>query len=224
MTGELNWFYKSKPWRNLLDILRAERTNAGGLLICEHCGKPILRKYDCIGHHKIELTKDNVNDANIALNPDNIALIHFKCHNQIHERFTSYSRRVYLVYGAPCSGKSSYVAGIANKDDLILDLDKIYKAICTADLYEKAGRIRANVFGIRDCILDQIRVRKGRWRNAFVIGGYPLRTERDRLCDLLDAIPVYIEASREECLDRAKMERPDGWSEYVDDWFDTYVE
>ena len=79
-------FYRSKPWENLLKTLKMDRLNEQGELICEYCGKPIVRKYDCIGHHKIELTEDNFSDADISLNPDNIMLVHHKCHNIIHDK------------------------------------------------------------------------------------------------------------------------------------------
>ena len=52
-------FYRSKEWERLLIVLKNERVDNAGNIICEHCGKPIVRAYDCIGHHKIELTKEN---------------------------------------------------------------------------------------------------------------------------------------------------------------------
>ena len=218
----LESFYKSKEWETLKSMLKLERTNAQGELICEHCGKPIVRGYDCIAHHEIPLSEANVGDANIALNPDNIKLIHFKCHNKIHQRFDGWAQKsVYLVYGSPCSGKTTWVRDVANADDLILDIDSIWECICTSDRYHKSGRLKANVFGIRDCILDQIRTRTGMWRNAYVIGGYPLRSDRDRLCNLLRATPIYIECSEEECLNRAMTE---DWKEFVKEWFESYTE
>ena len=80
-------FYRSKQWENLLQVLRNERIDAEGNIICAHCGKPIVRKYDCIGHHVIELTEENYTDANISLNPENIKLVHHRCHNLIHNKF-----------------------------------------------------------------------------------------------------------------------------------------
>lgn len=213
-------FYKSKQWWSLLERLKIERLNEHGELICEYCGKPINKKYDCIGHHKIELTEDNVNDVAVSLNPDNIKLIHFKCHNKIHQRFDGFCQQVYLVYGSPCSGKSTWVREVANPDDLILDLDRIWEAISLSDKYNKNNRLKANVFGIRDCIIDQIRTRTGMWRNAYIIGGYPLRSDRDRLCDLLRAKPIFIEESKEVCLERAMT---DNWQRYVTDWFDSFT-
>ena len=85
-------FYTSDKWRGLVDRLKMERLNADGDLICEHCGQPIVRKYDCIGHHVVELTDENVNNYTVSLNPENVKLIHFRCHNEIHQR--NRSRRV----------------------------------------------------------------------------------------------------------------------------------
>lgn len=217
----LNTFYKSKEWLSLIEQLKLERVNSNGELICEHCGKAIVKKYDCIAHHKIELTEANVNDYNISLNSENIMLIHHKCHNKIHERFGGFRQKVYIVYGSPCSGKTTYVNEIANKDDLILDMDRIWESICLSDKYNKPNRLKANVFGIRDCILDMIKTRTGMWRNAFVIGGYPLASDRERLSNLLGAELIFIDECRETCIARAKNEE---WKEYINEWFDIYSE
>ena len=217
---KLEKFYKSKGWLSLVETLRIERINSDGDLICAHCGKPIVKKYDCIGHHKIELTEDNVDDYTISLNGSNVDLIHFRCHNEIHQRFGGFKQRVFIVYGSPCAGKTTWVKHNAMPDDLILDLDSIWEAVSLADRYHKPKRLRANVFGIRDAVIDQIRTRTGLWRNAFVIGTYPLRTDRDRLCDLLRAEPVFIETDEDTCLERA---RTDEWKHLVREWFETFT-
>lgn len=216
----LDNFYTSKKWIKFVNALKLERVNGSGQLICEHCGKPITKAYDCIGHHSIELTDENVNDYSISFNPDNIELIHFKCHNIKHERFGGFRQRVFLVYGSPCSGKTTYVNSIANTDDLILDIDAIWEALSTSDKYHKPNRLKSNVFGVRDCIIDQIRTRTGMWRNAFIIGGYPLKSDRDRLCDLLNAEPIFIDEPKELCLSRAVN---DEWKEFIEEWFEDYV-
>lgn len=215
-------FYTSDKWRGLVDRLKMERLNSAGDLICEHCGQPIVLKYDCIGHHVVELTDENVNDFTVSLNPENVKLIHFRCHNEIHQRFGAASavRRVYLVYGAPCSGKSTWVRENANADDLILDIDQLWEAVCTSDRLHKPPRLKENVFGLRDLLIDQIKVRAGKWRNAFVIGTYPLRSERDRLCGLLGAEPVFIDTDEETCLSRAPS---DAWRGFVSGWFESFI-
>lgn len=215
----LSNFYKSKEWQDLLEVLKLERVNSSGDLICEHCGKPIVKKYDCIGHHKIELTEANVNEYEVSLNPDNILLIHHKCHNKIHERFGGFRQTVYIVYGSPCSGKSTWVNDVAYDDDLIVDMDMIWECICKSDRYNKPNRLKTNAFGIRDTLIDMIKCRRGMWRNAYVIGTYPLASDRERLAGLLGAELIYIEATREECLDRCVN---DEWKNYVNDWWEDY--
>ena len=217
----LNNFYKSKEWEDLLNQLKLERL-VDGQLICEHCGKSIVTKYDCIGHHKIELTEANVNNYSISLNPNNIMLIHFKCHNQIHQRF-GYEppKKVYIVYGSPCAGKSTWVNSVATDNDIIIDIDKIWECISVCDKYHKPNRLKANVFGLRDTLLDQIRMRVGMWHNAYIIGTYPLKMDRTRLAQRLNAELIYIECDKETCLNRAKNKE---WKEYIEEWFDKFQE
>lgn len=215
----LNNFYKSKEWTDLLEVLKLERVSNNGDLLCEYCHKPIINKYDCIGHHVTELTEANVNDYNISLNPDNIKLIHFKCHNKIHERFGYLKQKVYIVYGSPCSGKSTWVNDIAYPDDLIIDLDNIWECICNSDKYHKPNRLKTNVFGIRDTLLDQVRTRTGMWRNAYYIATLPLASDRQRLADKLGAELIFIDTSYEECISRAAN---DDWKKYIDDWWEDY--
>ena len=43
-TKKLQAFYKSRQWETFIDRIRLERTGEDGLLLCEHCGKPIFGK------------------------------------------------------------------------------------------------------------------------------------------------------------------------------------
>lgn len=217
----LNTFYKSKQWTDLLERIKLERVDdKTGEVLCEHCGRPILKKYDCIGHHKVELTEANVNDYNISLNSDNIMLIHHKCHNIIHSRFEGFSQKVYIVYGSPCSGKSTWVFMNATKDDLIVDMDSIWECISICDKYHKPNRLKSNAFGVRDTLIDMIKTRRGKWKNAYVIGGYPLASDRERLANLLGAELIFIDEDKDVCLSRCKN---DSWKSYVEEWFDLYT-
>lgn len=227
----LKTFYRSKEWEHLIQILKIERVNKeDGILYCEHCGKPLIHKYDIIGHHKTELTETNVNDVNISLNPENIMLIHFRCHNEIHQRFGYEQQKVYIVYGSPLSGKTTFVKENSTKDDLILDMDNIYNMLnFTNDKYYKSNRIKTNVFIIRDCILDMIKCRTGKWRNAWIIGGYPLPMDRKRLMDATGAELIHIDTSKEECLKRLyndpeRQQVITEWEQYINDYFNKFKE
>ena len=219
-------FYRSREWRKLLDTIKIERLNENGELICEHCGKPITRAYDAIGHHKIELTEENVNDYDISLNPQNIMMVHHSCHNRLHDKFGHGSREVFLVYGAPLSGKSTFVKKSMSAGDLVIDIDSVWECISNLSRYEKPGRLKAVVFKVRDQLLDCVKYRVGKWNNAYIIGGYPLQGERERLIKELGAREVFIEATEEECIERLKA-AGDGrdfneWQGYIRDWFDRY--
>lgn len=222
----LNGFYQSKAWVKLMTVIRMERTNAEGQVICEHCGKPIVHKYDCIGHHIIELTDANVDDATISLNPENIMLVHHRCHNKIHDRLGYYHRQVFLVYGSPLSGKSTFVRDNMSEGDFILDVDNIWQCVSGCDRYIKPNRLRSCVFGIRDRMLDMVRMRQGKWLNAWVVGGYPLSSERERLINSLGAREVFVDTSQEECLERLRN-ISDGrcveeWEKYISDWWEKF--
>ena len=226
--NKLQAFYKSRRWEKFVQALRLERVDANGFVICEHCGKPIIKAYDCIGHHIEELTENNVDDVMISLNPDNVKLVHFRCHNEIHKRF-GYAERliqtVYLVYGAPCSGKTTWVNDVAESGDLILDIDRLWNAVRAEKCgqYDKPNEIKSNVFALRDCLLDTIRVRRGKWRNAYIIGGYPLQGERERLADSVGANKIiFIDTPKDICLERAKLKN-DEWVDFVNNWFTKYT-
>lgn len=218
-------FYRSKEWENLLKILKLERVDNAGNIICEYCGKPILKAYDCIGHHVIELTEENYTDYNISLNPVNIKLVHHKCHNIIHNKLFSNNRQVFIVYGSPLSGKSSWVAENMAEGDLIVDMDNIWECVSGCDRYVKPNRLKSVVFSVRDNLLESVKYRRGKWNNAYIIGGYPYQAERERLCDMLGAREVFIDTPLEECVKRLEAcEDRDKklWEQYISDWWLQY--
>ena len=229
-------FYKSKEWEAFRQVVINNRTDVDGYVHCAICGKPILKPYDLIVHHKQELTEANVNDAMISLNPDNVECVHFRCHNKLHERFgynkTSAGRNVrkhvYIVYGSPCAGKSTWVHENATQNDLIVDLDNIWQMISINDRYVKPVTLRSVVFQMRDAMYDVIRYRSGKWHNAYIITGGALKGDRDRLMQRLAADDcIFIDTSQKECINRAILrDLPEGqldeWIKYINNWFETY--
>ena len=216
---KLKKFYSSKDWRNLSYKLKIETQGK-----CNRCDFQAITKEDykkLIGHHKIELTENNVEDVSISLNPNNIEVVCLDCHNKEHKRFGHEEKKVYIVYGAPLSGKNTVVSSLYKYGDIIIDLDNIYQMITLEDKYNKPNNIRFNAFRVRDELLDQIKTRYGKWNNAYIIGGYPEKYERERLARELRAECIYVESSKEECLERAQ-DRPIEWIGYINDWFEKY--
>ena len=222
---DLSSFYHGKEWRKLVEAIRIERVNEDGQLICEYCGKPIVRKYDAIGHHKVELTEENVNDFEVSLNPDNVVMVHHACHNRIHDKLGYSRREVYLVYGPPRAGKTTWVRENMTEGDLVVDMDNVWECVSMCDRYMKPKRLNAVVFKVRDVLIDAVKYRLGRWHNAYVIGGYPLSSERERLCRELGAREVFIDATMEECIQRAEGmegESAEDWKKFIVEWFERY--
>lgn len=222
----LESFYRSKEWQKLLAHLKIERLNEEGQIICEYCGKPIVRAYDIIGHHKEELTEANVNDLTISLNPANVSFVHHRCHNYIHNKFGYAVREVYLVYGAPLSGKSEWVRENMSEGDLVINVDDIWKAVSGCEKYVKPNRLRSVVFKVRDALIEAVRYRAGKWNNAYIIGGYALSSERLRLCKELGAREVYIESSEDSCCEKLQQYPyldQNEWKKYISEWFLRYT-
>ena len=225
-------FYHSKKWLDFRKVIINEHTGEDGFCRCDVCGQPIVNPYDLIVHHKEELTDDNTDNAMIALNPSNVQVVHFRCHNKIHQRFgyqssspAHYKKSVYIIYGAPCSGKTSWVRDVATSDDLIVDVDSLWQAISINARYEKSDALKSVVFDLRDKLYDVIKYRSGKWHNAYVIATLPLIGDRERLVQRIGADDlIFINTSKEVCLSRAK-DRQTGstdWKDYIEEWFQRY--
>lgn len=219
-------FYSSKQWEQFRKVVILERLHDDGLTYCEYCQKPILKPYDCIAHHKIALTDFNINDTNISLNPENIMLVHHRCHNLIHNKLGKPQQQVFVVYGSPCSGKSTYVRDNMQVGDLIVDMDNIWQSISGCDRYTKPNQIKPIVFGMRDYLIDCIRTRQGKWSNAWIIGGYPYRAERERLARQLNARLIHIDTTQAECLERLikcdDNRNVDDWKKFIENYFKNF--
>ena len=219
----LDNFYRSKEWQRFRDMVIADRITEDGYTIDEVTGKPILNAYDIILHHTIFLTDDNVNDYNISLNPDLIQIVSHKTHNKIHNKLGYTKREIFLVYGSPMSGKSTYVKTVAEPGDLIVDINNIWECISVNGVH--ANKVKSVVFAVRDRLLEAVKHRLGKWDNCYIIGGYPLISERERLCKELGAREIFIDTPKEVCMERLKTSEDRDQEEYkkfIEDWWRKY--
>lgn len=223
-TPELQRFYASKQWRGLREWLIVERHG-----VCDHCGKDFSTDTSqLIAHHKEHLTDDNLKDPNVALDPQNIEILCAHCHALEHREkgFIKKRKQVFIVYGSPLSGKTTYVREHMEEGDLIVDLDAIRSALSFCPLYQTPPPINKTSFAVRDFLFDQIRIRAGEWNTAWVISGLPRKADRERLAARLGASLILVEATAEECHKRlfaADDGRYPEWEAYIDQWFKDYV-
>ena len=221
-TPELQRFYGSKRWHDLRDVLVIQRHG-----ICERCGKDF--SYDTsqlVAHHKEHLTDETLKDPAVAVNPDNIEIVCAKCHAHYHAYKGATARRqVFIVYGSPLSGKSTYVRQNMEPGDLVVDLDALRMGISFQPIYVPLPTLQRTVYAVRDFLYDHIRIRDGSWQTAWIIAGLPRRNDRERLAARLGASLILVESTREECqvrLFNADDGRYPEWSKYIDQWFLDY--
>ena len=73
-------FYRSKAWQ---DTRAFVWDRAHGL--CERCMERGEVKAADVVHHMKPLTEANVNDPDVALNPDNLVALCHDCHTEVHQ-------------------------------------------------------------------------------------------------------------------------------------------
>lgn len=231
MWNTLDSFYHSKEWILFRETILSERKP-----ICFYCGEAFRRDETIVVHHKEELTLNNVNDYMVSLNPDNVELVHTRCHNAIHKR-ASYgrykkklTRGIYIVCGPPLAGKTTYVLENKKDDDIVVDMDRLYEAITLLPRYKKPNNLKYNVLAVRNLLIDNIKTRYGKFYSAWIIGGYADRYQRELLQRELGAEIILIKPDKEELykrLEEIQDERANNkeeWKSYIDNWFDNYSE
>lgn len=223
MSDILHKFYCSKAFIDLAYMLKIKSEG-----VCVRCGDNYHYQFsDLRVHHKVELNEQNVNDPKISLNTELLEVLCHKHHNLEHNRFTTVTKKVFIIYGSPLSGKDSYVNQIAGRNDLICNIDKLWAAVTNSAEYDKPETLKAIVFNLRNTLLDNIKCRYGKWNNAYIIGGYPDAYERERIAKELGAKCIYIESTKEECIrrlykDAGRLIYKDKWLEYIEDWWRRY--
>ena len=233
MWETLSAFYNSDEWRTVRnDLIEKRRNKDDGILYCEHSGKPLVNSFQIVAHHKKPLTKQNVNDYSISLNPENIMLVSHEAHNEIHQRFGyNTERKVYFVYGAPCSGKTSFVNSIKGNSDIVVDVDNIWQCITGGARYEKPNALKQNMFELRNCLYEMIKTRfprVGGWERAFVIETAAARVPRENRIKELGAEAIFVDVDKETCLQRLMSDsnrtqaQKTEWAKYIDKWFTEY--
>lgn len=227
-------FYKSNEWKIFRENYILEKTTEEGKIKCEECGKEITEPKERQLHHIHELTPLNIYDVNITMNADNILLLCQQCHNKKHNRYCKgakpkkIEKGIYIVYGPPLSGKTTYVLENKGERDLVIDMDRLFEAVTLLDRYNKPDALKYNVLAIRNTLIDNIKTRYGNFESAWIVGGYADRYEREKLASDLGAELIFIEATKEECYEKLtsvedkRKDEANDWILYINKWFDNF--
>ena len=134
---------------------------------------------------------------------------------------------VYIVWGSPASGKTTYVKEHMEDGDLVIDLDLIKQSISYKDKTSAGDNLVSLAIGIRDYLYEQIRHRDIDCNTVWVVAGLPMKEDRDKLKDYIRATQmIHIDTDYDECIKRADkdVERKDKGKQYevIDKWFEMY--
>ena len=233
-------FYSTKKWKVFREAYF--RDKFGMCELCERPGEEV--------HHEIFLTAKNIDDPNITLNADNCILLCKKCHNIQHNkaynlhkekiRKMETTRRdlcfdesgnliqrknVFIVYGAPCSGKTTYIREHKGEHDIVFDLDYVISALSLGTVKKAEDNDCVDfALKIRKYFYELIECRELFFENVWISAGLYDKHERDNLAIKLKAELIHIDTDIEECKRRAKLDedREDKRKQYkiIDYYFD----
>lgn len=132
--------------------------------------------------------------------------------------------KIVVVYGSPCSGKSTYVHKKMGSGDVVYDYDSILAAITTNDVHS-TGKSEAHdiVLNLRDSFIKKTQQKEASGI-AYVITQYPTDHLKKILPDNTEYI--LIESTQKDCLQRLKnddtRQDKEGWAEIINRWFSAH--
>ena len=135
----------------------------------------------------------------LAFTFDNLMSVCTRCHALIEEKAKAGdSCQYFCIFGAPASGKSTYVDQQKKNGELVLDVDALYKAL-GSDTRDHPLELMPFVLDARDMIMARMR-QKHALRKAWII------TTTKRVAEwsqqILGARIIRMETSKEECIKR----------------------
>lgn len=130
-----------------------------------------------------------------------------------------------VIWGCPCSGKSTYVEENIGSRDLVYDYDRLIRAMTYRD-HHVAEKSHAHDIAISYRLSFINKLLGGVDADtAWILTRYPTNSLRT-LLEPLEPEYIKMDVSQEECLSRlmADPTRPDkeAWEEVIKDWFSRY--
>ena len=134
-----------------------------------------------------------------------------------------------VVYGPPCSGKSTYVKEHKGSTDVLFDYDRIFSAMTYATEHTKSERGFAHrfVMDVRSAFVRTAKNGEHGAEDVWFIITYPSERDREWL-EPLNPEYILMDVTEEECLARLEKDdtRPDKehQAEVIKKWFKDHTE
>lgn len=131
---------------------------------------------------------------------------------------------VTVVCGAPCSGKSTYVARRAKPADLVIDLDVIASTIAESGLHDWDRKWLGPAIRERNRLLGEL-TKRPRWSRAWLILSESKAERRQWWADTFKPERIVVlETPPAVCMARAKADgrKADATREAIGKWWSSY--
>lgn len=122
---------------------------------------------------------------------------------------------LHVIIGPPCAGKSTYVDENRENGDVVVDFDKLCKALGSDDEHAAPEHIKQAGFKARSAVIKYLTDNTD--ANGWVIHSSPAEWQLDAY---KDADVVVIDPGIDECLRRAE-ERPPGTVDVIKEWYES---
>lgn len=128
---------------------------------------------------------------------------------------------VYLIYGPPCSGKSTYTMEHMKRGDLLCDVDMLYSAISGENPHDAELNVHEIACKLYGELANIIHDRVGGWKNAYVLSCANTHEKVKEESEKIRADEVlFMDTPYEVCIKRT-AERPHYFQWLVQEWFET---
>lgn len=133
--------------------------------------------------------------------------------------------KVKIVYGSPCSGKSTYAKNNAKDNDVIYDYDSLITAMTSRKehLVERHAAHFA-ILRLRQALMNIVKD-ESNIETVWFTCLWPTE-ELQKITEGTDVEKILIESTKKECCDRLAKDdtRPDksAWMELINKWFDEH--
>lgn len=165
----------------------------------------------------------SVDGAFLSLNGQKFDLSRYKNAPQLRATVES----VEVVYGAPCSGKSTYVRENMGENDVVYDYDRLIRAMTTQEVHGVDKTVAHDIaIGIRGLMINRAK-EETPIKKAWIITRWPSDALREKL-EGLTMTETRMATNRAACLERLDADETrtdkDVWREIINKWFDDHAE
>ncbi len=132
--------------------------------------------------------------------------------------------KLVVVYGPPCSGKTTYVGEVLGDKDIYFDFDEILSGISNLDIHGDRRELLKYGLAIREVMID-LSYDDNEIENCYIISCKINNGLLDQLADR-EVEYVLIDKTKDEVLEQLEnddtREDKDFWKDLIDEWYEWY--